>query len=78
MTVGEACDLNLMLRYLLGICPRHGRPEPVNPAAARLAALRMTERAGEALHAGLLPEDVAAAWPSATPTRRPKRKGVGR
>lgn len=57
MNITEANDLNVLLRYLLGLSPLPNDDE------ARGAAERLAAKANKTLAAGLTSERVAAAWP---------------
>lgn len=61
MNITEANDTNGLLRYLLGVHETGGAlpdDDEMLVAAQRLAA-----RINAALHTGVTPEQVAAAWP---------------
>lgn len=68
LSIKESGDLNLVLRYLLAI----DRPVtgPVPAEEAKNAALRLTGAAHRVLGAGLMPHQVAEAWP--VPNRKKK------
>lgn len=58
LTVGQAADVNTLLRYVLSI-PRPGLD---SRSDAQAAAERLADAAHKRLMAGLRPADVTTAW----------------
>lgn len=61
MNIGEANDLNTVLRYVLNL-PDITRSVPADDKA-RDAAARLADKAHKGIMAGLTGDDVVAAWP---------------
>jgi hypothetical protein len=61
MTIGEANNLNTLLRYLLDLVdPAHISDTPQDDA--RAAAVELADRAYKALYAGITGDDVLRRW----------------
>lgn len=75
MNVGESCDLNVLLRYLLGDSgPNTAFPTPTGVEACEAAA-RLADKASNALMAGFNGDKVRALWAAAAPAPGPRPKG---
>lgn len=61
MNVSEAINTQTLLRWLLGLEDRAGRPMPTEREARR-AAVMLAKRAHQALAGGITPEAVEEAW----------------
>jgi len=60
MNIGEATDVNTVLRYLTGTRDTGGTVPADN--AAEEACIRLAGRVNKAIRCGITPEQVAAVW----------------
>ena len=69
MNVMESCDVNTVLKYLLGLPGPGGAA--IEHGIALSCAERLCDRAHKTLSAGITPSELRAAWPK--PGKRGKR-----
>jgi hypothetical protein len=69
MNIGEAIDVHTVLKHFIGV-GRSTRMPFTHPEEARIAAMRLADRAHKALKAGPDAVDVSGAWRALPPERK--------